>query len=73
MVSFLLIFSLDHLSDLLVFPRSSQVQLAPSLKLRLSLNPWIEDPFPVLKRNVGAKGSRSLVEGLDFFSSELPV
>ena len=72
-LSLVLVLLLNRLSNLGVLPRGGQVQLPPSLKLLLSLNQRVEDPFPVLEGDVGSEGACPLVEGLHLLGSESAV
>jgi hypothetical protein len=67
------VFSLDGLSDLGVFPRSSEVKFASPFELLLGFNQGVEDPFTILERNVGAESTSSLVEGMNLLLSKLSV
>ena len=67
------VLGLDLLSHLGIFPRSTQVQLPSAFEFLLTLNVWVEDPLPVVERDVGLHGSDPLVEGLDLLFGELAV
>ena len=67
------VLGLDLFSNLGVFPRRSHVELLPPLKLSLTLNGRVEDPFPIGERKVRSHGMGSLVESMNLLLSKLPV
>lgn len=70
---FISVFFLNYLSNLRIFPRSSEVKFASAFKLLLSFNFRVENPLSLFKENVGFEGFEPLIESFDFFSRKLSV
>jgi len=70
---FVYVFSFYIFFNLRVFPRSSKVKLAPSLKVLLGFNLRVKNPFSLFKGDVGFESSGPLIESLDLLSCEFSV